>query len=92
MNDHCPVCGQPLDMEPGFYYGTNMISYALAILFVHAYFLFVVGLYRFFAFRQTVFLVDRVECPPAGAVAASADAPVKNHLAGLLCEIQSRLG
>ena len=32
MNDHCPVCGQPLDMEPGFYYGTNMISYALAIL------------------------------------------------------------
>ena len=32
MNDKCPVCGQPLDMEPGFYYGTNMISYALAIL------------------------------------------------------------
>jgi len=32
MNDHCPVCGQPLDMEPGFYYGTNMISYALAVL------------------------------------------------------------
>ena len=32
MNDHCPVCGQPLDMEPGFYYGTNMISYVLAIL------------------------------------------------------------
>ena len=32
MHDKCPVCGQPLDMEPGFYYGTNMISYALAIL------------------------------------------------------------
>lgn len=32
MNDKCPVCGQPLDMEPGFYYGTNMISYALAVL------------------------------------------------------------
>jgi uncharacterized protein (DUF983 family) len=32
MNDHCPVCGQPLDMEPGFYYGTNMVSYALAVL------------------------------------------------------------
>ena len=32
MNDRCPVCGQPLDMEPGFYYGTNMISYALAVL------------------------------------------------------------
>ncbi|MGZ5190399.1 MAG: DUF983 domain-containing protein [Flavisolibacter sp.] len=33
MHERCPVCGQSLDMEPGFYYGTNMISYALAILF-----------------------------------------------------------
>jgi uncharacterized protein (DUF983 family) len=32
MNEKCPVCGQPLDMEPGFYYGTNLISYALALL------------------------------------------------------------
>lgn len=33
MNERCPVCGQPLDMEPGFYYGTNMVSYILALLF-----------------------------------------------------------
>ncbi|RYY38938.1 MAG: DUF983 domain-containing protein [Chitinophagaceae bacterium] len=33
MNDKCPVCGQPLDMEPGFYYGTIMISYGIAVLF-----------------------------------------------------------
>ncbi|GAA4324599.1 DUF983 domain-containing protein [Flaviaesturariibacter amylovorans] len=33
MHDQCPVCGQPLDMEPGFYYGTIMISYAIAVLF-----------------------------------------------------------
>lgn len=32
MNPQCPVCGQPFDMEPGFYYGTNMISYALSLL------------------------------------------------------------
>jgi uncharacterized protein (DUF983 family) len=32
MNETCPVCGQPLDMEPGFYYGTNLISYALAVV------------------------------------------------------------
>ena len=32
MNDTCPVCGQPMDLEPGFYYGTIMISYALAVL------------------------------------------------------------
>ena len=32
MNERCPVCSQPLDMEPGFYYGTNIISYILAVL------------------------------------------------------------
>jgi len=32
MHEQCPVCGQPFDMEPGFYYGTNMISYALALV------------------------------------------------------------
>lgn len=40
MHDRCPVCGQPLDMEPGFYYGTNMISYALAVLICVVSFLF----------------------------------------------------
>jgi len=32
MNERCPICKQPLDMEPGFYYGTNLVSYAIAIL------------------------------------------------------------
>ena len=31
MNDECPVCGQATDMEPGFYYGTSYVSYALAV-------------------------------------------------------------
>ena len=31
MNDDCPVCGQTTDMEPGFYYGTSYVSYALCI-------------------------------------------------------------
>lgn len=55
MNERCPVCGQPLDMEPGFYYGTNMVSYTLAILFSALTFLiwwFTIGFstkdYRFF--------------------------------------------
>lgn len=39
MNDSCPVCGQPLDMEPGFYYGTNLISYTMAVLFCAATFI-----------------------------------------------------
>lgn len=32
MNERCPECSQVLDMEPGFYYGTNMVSYSLAVL------------------------------------------------------------
>jgi hypothetical protein len=32
MHERCTVCTQPFDMEPGFYYGTNMVSYALAVL------------------------------------------------------------
>lgn len=39
MNERCPVCGQLLDLEPGFYYGTNMISYVLAFLMSVATFL-----------------------------------------------------
>ena len=31
MHDHCPVCGQLYDMEPGFWYGTGYVSYALAV-------------------------------------------------------------
>jgi len=31
MNEQCPVCGQTTDMEPGFYYGTSYVSYALAV-------------------------------------------------------------
>jgi hypothetical protein len=32
MPERCTVCRQPFDMEPGFYYGTNMVSYGLAVL------------------------------------------------------------
>ncbi|MBN8837290.1 MAG: DUF983 domain-containing protein [Sphingobacteriia bacterium] len=34
MNDHCPVCGQPTEIEVGFYYGTGYVSYALSIAFL----------------------------------------------------------
>lgn len=33
MHEHCLVCGQTTDMEPGFYYGTSYVSYALGIAF-----------------------------------------------------------
>ena len=31
MHDHCPVCHQKFDLEPGFWYGTAYVSYALAV-------------------------------------------------------------
>jgi hypothetical protein len=31
MPGQCAVCGQPFDMEPGFYYGTGFVSYGLAV-------------------------------------------------------------
>lgn len=31
MNKNCLVCGQPTELEVGFYYGTSYVSYALTI-------------------------------------------------------------
>ena len=31
MNKECPVCGQPFNIEVGFYYGSSYISYAGAL-------------------------------------------------------------
>jgi uncharacterized protein (DUF983 family) len=30
MKETCPVCGQPTEIEVGFYYGTGYVSYALS--------------------------------------------------------------
>ncbi len=38
MNETCPVCGQPTDLEVGFYYGTSYVSYALTVAFSAASF------------------------------------------------------
>lgn len=32
MNPDCPVCGQPTEIEVGFYYGTSYVSYALSVV------------------------------------------------------------
>ena len=31
MPEHCPVCGQSFEIEPGFWYGTGFVSYALSV-------------------------------------------------------------
>lgn len=33
MNDYCPVCKQPSEIEVGFYYGTGYVSYALTVAY-----------------------------------------------------------
>jgi len=33
MNKECPVCGQPLDIEVGFYFGSSYVSYAITVAF-----------------------------------------------------------
>ena len=31
MNKNCTVCGQPSEIEVGFYYGTSYVSYVLGV-------------------------------------------------------------
>jgi rRNA maturation protein Nop10 len=33
MNENCPVCGQPTEIEVGFYIGTGYVSYALMVAY-----------------------------------------------------------
>jgi len=33
MNEYCPVCGQPTEIEIGFYVGTGYVSYALTVAY-----------------------------------------------------------
>jgi len=33
MNAHCPACGQRMEIETGFYYGTGYVSYVLTVAF-----------------------------------------------------------
>lgn len=40
MNKACTICGQPTEIEVGFYYGTGYVSYALSIGFFIASFIF----------------------------------------------------
>ena len=39
MNETCPCCGQPTEIEVGFYYGTSYVSYALTVAYSVATFI-----------------------------------------------------
>jgi hypothetical protein len=34
MPEKCPECKQPYELEPGFWYGTGYVSYALSIVYL----------------------------------------------------------
>ena len=31
MPEHCPVCGQPFELQTGFYFGTGYVSYGIVV-------------------------------------------------------------
>jgi uncharacterized protein (DUF983 family) len=47
MHKHCGECGQPLNIEVGFYYGASYVAYALSVAFSVATF---VAWYLFIGF------------------------------------------
>lgn len=56
MYERCAVCGQPTDIEIGFYYGTGYVSYLIGILLTVISFLIwflTIG----FSFKDSRFLV-----------------------------------
>ena len=34
MPSKCEVCGQPYELEPGFWYGTGYVSYGLSVMYL----------------------------------------------------------
>lgn len=38
MHTHCQECGQPTEIEVGFYYGTGYVSYALSVAYMVSFF------------------------------------------------------
>lgn len=60
MPDHCPACGQPYELEPGFYFGATYVSYALNVAWLVPTFLlmrFGIGLeYKYFVMTMFALL------------------------------------
>jgi uncharacterized protein (DUF983 family) len=55
MNENCPVCGQPTEIEVGFYYGTSYVSYALTVAYSVATFVAWWVLLGFSLYNNSIF-------------------------------------
>ena len=84
MVDNCQVCGQRTQFEPGFYFGTGYVSYALTVGFSIITFVSWVAAHRDRDQCQTYFLLAYCEYCPADTAAAVFYAMVKNVMAFLV--------
>src|SRR5881409_1771794 len=85
MNKECPVCGQPLDIEVGFYFGSSYVSYALSVALCVATFLAWWVLIRLQLIRQSYFLLVSIKCNIVSCSSTLSDESVTNRMACLLC-------
>lgn len=61
MNKTCPVCGQPTEIEVGFYYGTSYVSYVLTVL-ISVFSFIVWWLIIGMSLHDNRFCLDRFQC------------------------------
>ena len=86
MYKDCPVCGQPTEIEVGFYYGTSYVSYVLSILisaFIVIIWFLVIGLSEIPLLVS--WMVFNGNC--INSSSAMVNEIVKKHLDILVCKI-----
>lgn len=55
MHERCPACGQPTEIEVGFYYGTSYVSYAITVALSVATFIAWWVLFGFSVYDNSIF-------------------------------------
>ena len=85
MNKNCPTCGQRMEIEPGFYYGTAYVSYSLTVAFSVSTFVALVGTDRVFFRRQQGVLVDGDKCNSHGRTSTLVYALLESRLVIFFC-------
>ena len=89
MPQTCAVCGQPTEKEPGFYYGTGYVSYALCVAISVATFIawiVLIGMSVKEGDKRFFLLVCNKYCNPHPYYSMD-DAHLKEHLDLLVCKV-----
>lgn len=56
MPEECPECGQKMELEPGFYYGTGYVSYGLSVGVLAAVFIAYAALFGLSYMDNSIFI------------------------------------